>query len=370
MSDLTWQLPGIKAFVDAITDDLGSGSSVVVHTAPTAIASLREAVETKCRREFHYLDWVNLDAKTIDCSSHANMAASIRHEICRGGESPGCLDQFSNEIEDHVIWISEVQSNDWERWRSFVEEVRLRNHSKYESERGMLCIQLPSNLDAPQSDLGLSVRCWRGVVREIDSRILIELSQAGVHSSLGSSIRNAMAIELGGTDLELVRYLANKSADDLAAPTDALLAYAEQKLWLAKARDCWESGGSDMFRQKSFVHSCKLAIDQQTKELNARVWRAQISTVFPAIEQRRIERIQEIAPFLSETRLADHQGNPADLEDLELGSIVHFLHRTRVSEKLKSEFTTLRDVRHELAHLRPASGHLLNRLLDLLGSKP
>lgn len=118
-----------------------------------------------------------------------------------------------------------------------------------------------------------------------------------------------------------------------------------------------------MFRNRSRVHSLVSVLLSDSNEIRKRVWHGQLTVVFPYLEERRIHILSRIRSFLGNANLRDQQGNPTDLEELELGSIYYFIRNSGAPPTIKDEVRLLRDLRHELAHLRPIELSLMGRFL-------
>ncbi len=369
VNDLRWQLPGVRNFVEKVANDLDGGASVIMHVPPHAPIDLSRRVERVCREEYRHLDWKIVDRTELRCTSVASIVNSLVTACGHRVDDATCVRSLAASARDRVYVVDQPSADDWLIFRDFLEQFRLVNHERQEGDRDVFFMTIPSILPVPVFDIGLQVRCWRGVVREIDSRLYVELMQNEVSDSdLKDLIRRRIAVELGGTDLDLVAFLSSKSIEKLIEPKSSLIQYCSENSWCAAAQSNWNDGAKDDFRGAHHVHSCVLARNADWKEVSHRVWHAQVATMFPYLERLRIRLIPNLKPFLRSHELRDQDGNPSELEDLELGSLVFFLRKTRAPSQLRNEITTLRDVRHELAHLRPVKSELMNRFLRIATS--
>ncbi len=107
----------------------------------------------------------------------------------------------------------------------------------------------------------------------------------------------------------------------------------------------------------SFVHSAFLAQNgDENRELARRMWRAQLATLFPLIEEQRIRLIEEVQQMLTLPMETEYATLETAL-DLEIHQIAYQLrqHCPRPSQYQRAK--KLANMRNALAHLENLSFH-------------
>lgn len=368
MNDPWWRLPGVQAFIERVMDDLDSGSNVILHRPPHAPSELLEAAERYCRSDYRHLDWQLIKA---DDWSHSTSTAIANAVACgsRSGKSNVTgAKQLSDCADSRVYVIDGIRPKCWPVFTEFLEQFRLANHERDESDRDVFLVPVNGRFAVPTFEIGLRVRRWEGIVQEIDSRLYLELLTHNSTGGLADSIVKSIVVELAGTDLELIRFLARCALDDLLTPQALLDQYASELSWCSGALCSWEDGGEDYFRSKRRSHSSVLTQRAMHSEIEKRVWHGQLTVIFPYLEERRIELVPRLRSYLRGKELRDPQGNKVEADFLELGSLAYYLRGSRVPGAIWNELATLRDVRHELAHLKPLDVALMKRFLLTVSS--
>lgn len=359
------RLPGVQSFLGRVTVDLDAGSNVILHCPPNAPGELCDAIRDHCADMCPHRAWVAIDASDWRHSTLSSMAHQIASVDTREQGAVVSPAQLADYAADRVYCIENVPARCWSLFLDFLECFRQANHGREESDRDVFLVNASGMASVPIFDIGLRVVAWKEAVKEVDARLFYELSSLGDrrNSEMEASVRTSIAMELGGADLGLAHFLASRSLPELIDPTTVLCDFAETSGWCHSDCNSWNDGGIERYRGRDRVHSAVLAKRKSLSELQKRIWHGQLVVVFPYLEEQRIQLLPRIKPSLRRITLSDREGNPTELEDLELGSLAHFARRSSAPRSLQTTISLLRDIRHELAHLRPLDEKLLQRLL-------
>ena len=123
----------------------------------------------------------------------------------------------------------------------------------------------------------------------------------------------------------------------------------------------WALGTKGTVNGSDIINSASLATSNDERAIFQRVWKGQVSVIFPYIEEERIKLLNEFDSSLRLPIETDH-GTITDLFDLEIGNIFHLLVKTNISNEKKSFIKSLRDARNDLAHLRPTPMVTIERI--------
>ncbi|MDV6032459.1 MAG: hypothetical protein F9B45_20710 [Phycisphaera sp. RhM] len=364
MNGLIWQLPGVQSFVQRVTENLDSGTNVILHCPPNAPDGLVDAIRILCMRDYPQLQWLSVDTSRWSHSTSVSIAHNL--SLVDVGVAAGVTsaEELASHGQQRVYAVENLSQQCWPQFTKFLERFRLANHQQDENDRDVFLVNASAAFAVPDFDVGLRAIAWRGIVREIDSRLFIELiASQSKNAGLESAISISIATELGGSDLDLIERLAAKSLEELLDPKSVLLEFARNSAWCSPECRTWCDGGLESFRDRPRIHSSVVALTNDESEIRKRIWHGQLTTVFPYLEERRLDMLPRLKPFLRNFDLRDPQGYPVELEDLEWGSIAHFIQKSAAPTQIADEVRLLRDLRHELAHLRPIKMSLMNRFL-------
>lgn len=364
MSDLKWRLPGVQSFLQRVTDNLDTGTNVILQIPPVAPVGVLDALSDLSSEDYRHLHWLHVDASNWSATNVVSIANIV--SLIDVGESTGVAsaEDLASHGQQRVYAIDGISPQCWPVFTEFIELFRRANHQRDENDRDVFLVNANAALPVPDFDIGLRVIAWRDVVREIDSRLFLEqLVSQPQNSSLDAAIKMSIATELGGADLHLLERLATEPLEQLISPELILLEFAKSSGWCSAKCVSWCDGGIEVFRNRTRPHSSVVALLEDSNELRKRVWHGQLTIVFPYLEERRLEILSRLKPFLRNVDLRDPQGNATEIEDLELGSLFFFIRNSCAPSSIKDEVRLLRDLRHELAHLRPIPMTMMNRFL-------
>ncbi len=363
MDEHWWQLPGPARFLQGVAQDLSGGKNVLLALPALVPDGLREALAGQVRRN-ELLTWREAPARLADCG--LAMLVDRLHEQFAPPENRGAVLSAvtlaaAPRFVGMVIWVEGMDAAAWPVWREFLGQYQHACNSRSEWSRGLFCVPLAGSLAAEASpDVALTVRRWRGVVGPLDLGLDLARQMDGrAENPLHRKLRLALAVELAGPDAALARELAGLDLLTLIEPGDTLLRLAARRGWAGNGRKpAWEAGTVDDFDGAEWVHAALQASQGDIAAVRRRVWRAEVGVLYPFLEEQRLRLVPQVRPYLR-LPVETSYGTVREATDLELGQLVHFLHGRKVPPPLWRVLTRLRDMRHELAHLRPVPADCL-----------
>jgi hypothetical protein len=191
---------------------------------------------------------------------------------------------------------------------------------------------------------------WNGRLRRVDVAIWADLHAPLDRPEPLGTLAAALAVDLCGWRLDLAAEIARARRQDLLDPFGWLRLRAEH----AAALPCRLSG-EEM--------ACPLALSEQGRddEIRARIWKAQLTALFPWLEQHRQRVIDRHRKLLRvDDRLRDL--GVREVDDLELGTLAWQL-RNRVGRAEADLLDGLGTLRNDLAHHRVVKPGSLDRAL-------
>ena len=366
MSDPIWRLPSVERFFASVADHLEAGMIVIVHVAPHTPSEIAAALRQMISEDLRHKDLIDV---TTNLFEYESVAALVNNFACVALRVSNCavssVAELSKLANQRIYCIEGIDDASIAFWR-FLEAFRLENHSRPEFDRDTFLIFLNGKYNPPKFDVGLKVLRWEGVVREIDGLTFLNDRVAdGRESELYATVKMRILIELAGTDLGLLDYLSGFSLSELVTPMKLLKAYAAENDWMNGKLCSWNDGGEDLFNASRRIHSCCHALRDDDSEISRRVWRGQIVSLFPYIEERRIELGKRLIGFVSEITFTHHfTGEIVDFWDLDIGPMYFIARNTLAPSRIKGELEVCRDVRHYLAHLQPVPCDLVDKLIS------
>ena len=352
-----WSLPGPSSFVRSIVGDLRQGINVVIalpRWGPPA--GLGTAVRQELGDDDLLHCWRSLDLKQEDLQDPLDILPGRfvpdidQYSLCDGSDL-ACSKKFDGTL----VWVSGAQGQSLKAWKTLLEKYADAVRSRPVEQRGLFCLLVegvnPSVL--PRKDIALSVRCWQGMVSELD--MLAWLHHLVGRKLIENATKRRLLIRLA---LEIVGYdplIAVKAADkldleNLGNPREWLLDVAANRGWQAGMVPTWEEGACDEMEGKNRVHAAFLSLAQDAqKHIDFLLWRAQVGVLFPLLEEARREYLQK---YESQLRVPHDTGQGSvihDKEDLELGHI-HYQLYGRIDRQELRRLQLLRDMRNALAH--------------------
>lgn len=371
-----WDLPGPGDFVDDLADDLRDGLVLAVALPEPAPLGLPDAVRDALGARW---GWRHLD-RPPSAPPTEYLYERCLPQATTERRTPRTLVE-EPDLVGSVIWVDHVAGADLPAWRSFLlsyaEAARgtLHDYARFalcaRGEGAEAAARGASGLGANgrAADLPLAHHRWAGRAAPLD---MLSFAARVHHGREPTPLEQRLAVELvarlAAFDPRAAAHLADLSLRDLHRPAEALAALARQWGWPQgdAARDAltapdWHRGMTDSpgdpaqaSQNAVRVHPALLAAAGDGNALDRLVWQAQISVVFPFLEERRRDLLDVLDPVL-EVPFEHGHGVVAAKHDLELGHLYTQLARlgSRGASSLLSLVGAFRDARNHLAHLRP-----------------
>ena len=208
-------------------------------------------------------------------------------------------------------------------------------------------------MDCLNEDITLSVRRWHGNVDYYDILLYSAyLYKERAPSQLHGQVAIAIIASLAMWDSEVAERLAREDLQTIFHPLPFLIDMAVERGW-AGDQDCsWCEGQLNVFNCDERMHSVMAAL-KQPKEIERRIWSAQIGVLMPYVEQGRQYVIDRIRSYLKVPYMTSYGTVVDNLHDLEIGQIENQIHERGVyiDSEIYQLVKRLRKIRNLLAHL-------------------
>lgn len=313
-----WTLPGLGRWLERLLQRLDCGLAVLPPD-PGRPPGFDGALRGRLR--VHPVE--------VRAGSGQSPAAAMAEAF---GAAP-TLDALLNPVLDQelaIIRLSEIGPNDVAAWSVFLGRFAAARASG-RAGPALLATDPPPDLAVPDQ---ARHRSWRTGLRRGDLVIWAEGHLPATRDGLAADFAVALAVELCAWRLDLAASLVQAGLDDLADPLDWLSRRAEEPL-------------------RAHEPDGPLAALAATRkdELRARIWKAQLSALFPELEAR---RLRLVATHRSRLRLDDHLRGlgVTSIEEIELGAL-RFQLRQSLARKDSETLDILVRARNALAHRQP-----------------
>ena len=353
MNDPWWDLPGPTAFVARLVSDLTDGKNVILRLPTHPPVGLPNALRRRLARE-ELFEWRSLtvDAESASAPAEWLVRKIAPHEFNGRAITERTLAE-SRGLSGHVVWVDRMDPGCWGRWLPMLERYAHACQLRPETERMCLIVPLVGAVAARPAGSAVTLveHEWRGRADRLDASLYASLLTQDFRGSYWARrLRVSVLTELAGPDVHAAKRLAGVSqrlseVTRLDRLTDHLLSFGQERGWAGRPA-AWDEGSLDTFEGGEFVHSAHLAANGAEREIRRRLWRAEVSVLFPLIEEHRVALLPQL-PWLS--RECD------DAAGLEIGEIRHLLSSRRwpVGDRVFNQVQGLWRMRNELAHLRP-----------------
>ena len=313
-----WVLPGLGRWLDDLARRLDHGLCVLPPD-PGRPPGVKQAL----------LGHMQLHPVECRASPGQSPAAALAEVF---GTAP-TLDALLNPVLDQelaIIFLSEIGPHDAAAWSMFFQRF-LDARASGRVGPALLVANLPVGLEVPEEALPLS---WRTGVRRGDRVIWAEEHLPATRDGLAADLAVVLAVELCAWRLDLAALLVQAGLGDLADPV------------------AWLSGRAEVpiFGEEP---QCPLAVlaARRMSEVQQRIWKAQLTALFPEIESRRLEIV---ATHRRRLQLDDHLRSlgVTSIEEIELGAL-RFQLRRYLSRPEVEALDLLVRARNALAHRQP-----------------
>jgi len=195
------------------------------------------------------------------------------------------------------------------------------------------------------------------------SLMLEGLGQAGVRRDLVCRLISGLAL----WDPEAARQLVRADLAMLLEPADLLKELLNGQEWLEVDEGDWEAlwrvGAADQVEGRWERHSALYAFRDKDRELERRLWSAEVEVLLPWVETQRRALLERYRSLLHVPFITRDGSTIWDVRDLEIGHIQHLLYKASClpSGRVMDFVRCLKEIRNALAHLEPLRPDLLTQ---------
>ncbi len=303
-----WDLPSARRFVERASETLRSGSSLVVSFPGAVPRGFDDALAAKLGNAFHFGNLPATDSPLEDLrrkyADSPNQIGSIS-DLC---EHPG--------FQGRLICPNDIDERNWPNWKDFLERYAQTSRSLNLLGRSVFLITLtgcpPS--DPPNADIALATHTWDGVLDDVDMILFAsEHLRKRTNNFLLRSLLTSVIARVAVWDIDTASALLGESYETILAPTELLRKIGREKGWSPETPLDWRLGTKS---GSGIAHPARAALDEPPREINRRLWSAQLSVLLPWIETRRhdlvTDNLYEVNRQISQN--GKNRKNPHDLE--------------------------------------------------------
>jgi len=366
MDRLWWQLPGSRQFVSQIVQDLGDGKNVILCLPEHLPDGLASAVRSELGNEW---DWSTLSIRDEGQVEPVHLlfdlfVREIGTDKIRNARTLAQHEDFAGKI----IWLDDLTPSVWSAWKKFLTDYEQPCRAIPQLYRTLFCVRLVGEqaLDPPKEDLCLSHQSWRGAVERLDMLLFTANHFQGKRlPDLQKRVAISVVASLALWDCVVSERLAYENIDNILNPVLILQEIAKERGWYTEGNKpskwSWERGMTDIVEGEKKIHSAILAFNESgLKEINRRIWSAEVGIMLPFVEEIRQEILESLKGVLRVPFKTDF-GMISDRRDLEIGHIEYQISKNGmvVNPNIKQLVQQLKEIRNSLSHLEPISPKLL-----------
>jgi hypothetical protein len=360
--DPAWLLPGPGRFLDQVADDLREGGSVIVGP----LGGCPSDLQLNLAERLEYEHW-KLPIHTVNVTPSSNdtpPAVVLMEVVGISGHPSRSADADAlfgkNGVPPHIYWIDGADAALCsEPWRLFLRRFADIARPMPVAERPRLVFPVAEALDryAAIDDVIVRLRDWHETGHAHDvamySMLRVTASNApGAHNA--RDLLMHLVAELAGSDFGVADRLVSRAIDRLLDPMSLLAEIGREHLGM---------GPSDAQKvlAEGVASPTLAALAGEERPVMRAVWRAQMRSLFPLLEERRTEIVASAPPWL---KLPFHRNDHPPITDayeLELAHLFAMLRRSRNQAPLLDELQVLVELRNQLAHMRPCPAAWLRR---------
>ncbi len=366
MNSTIWNLPGPAAFLHKVSESLCDGKNVVLRLPEW---TQRDVVTAVKYEQGEIGRWNVIDTN----STQSTLPLHILFDIYVPNFPAKCSRDSSSLLTQdsflgRIIVLENLSKARWGKWIAFLEKYERACRELSLLDRTVFLVPTYGELtrDCPAEDVCLVHHSWTGVVDSIDISILA--SQILADSSYSHFMKRfiiSVCTNIALWDFDLCMALLENSSDALLNPLPVLEKFIQNRSWTGKTvsdiAKRWEQGVEDEFDGRYMMHSAAVAASKDIREIERRIWSAEVSMLFPLIEEKRHELLDELSDVLIVPHITNFGGIINDIRDLEIGHIKYQLDNNPsiCSTRIYRYVSQLKEIRDKLAHLEPLGKNLL-----------
>jgi hypothetical protein len=362
-----WHCPGPAAFVDSVVGDIRAGCNLLLRSPSDSPEGLDNALRDSLKDS--HLTWSRIDPSDIvdgDVSP-----AELLNDVA--GFLPGDTRPTAERLamadseEHHVFWVQTEDPAIVPVWTQFIEAYSHACQNRPEIERNLVLLHVRTD---EASDFHQGLVCLKyhelfDVSDKLDMQLYVARQLSGIQESrFIRELRIAIVSELSLWDPQLALYLKDLSFSQLTDPINVLRDFPGNE----NVKILGLPNGNPKQRRFQGVemkHSVTAARAGERKEIEKRIWRAQVPILLPLIESGRhalagkYERLIRL-PIQTAFGCID------TIDDLEIGPLAHQLVQHPATDpRDREQLVLLRKARNHLAHVEPVPARLVMQLVGV-----
>ena len=353
-----WDLPGPRRFVESARGALIRGSNLVVRFPGRVPDAFDDTIMAALGNALHFVELAATESPLDDLSRYfARDPRAVR-------SLPDLLAE--ERFRGLLVRLEGIDERCWPAWRDFLGRYADVLRGQPLLGRTVFCVPLAGSPpgEPPRSDVALVNREWDGVIDEVD---LMLFASERLRSRAGSSLaRQLLAMSVSRVarwDFDTAASLLDEGERAILAPLETLRQIARDKGWTAETPLDWKLG---TISQSGVAHPARAALDTPPREIERRMWSAQVAVLMPRIEELRHESVQHNLADIK-YRMRRHGMDGGDPHHLELGELTKLFKNSGGHWRLRNSLFRLRDLRNRLAHLSPLPPDVALELLEADG---
>lgn len=354
-----WALPGPAGFLRRVERTLRDGASVVVRFPGRSPSGFREQALSPLHGAWRFTVFQPEPAEAPFEGLRKRFAPGLS-----SGWGATLLDLCEHEeFHGRLIWLDGLEAlgrKDWVAWKKFLSDYAQASRGVREFERTLFVVVLEGAppADSPEEDVTLTKCDWRCVIDEMD--LLFFAYERLGHRNVGPVMHSLLATtvaRVAAWESEVAERLLDESDEVILDPGSMLRSIANEKGWTCDTIARWELGTAS---GNGILHAALASLDDPPRELNQRVWSAQVSVLLPTIEAWRRNFVVANRAVLAAH--LDREGNRIDPLDLDIGDLTGIVHRPGFDRDIRQRVRQLNSLRNDLAHLRALPAHVARLL--------
>jgi hypothetical protein len=327
-----WSLPAARQFLTEVEPLIWRGGAVISSDASTP-PKLAERLVSHLR-----------DVATVERLTPAPGALPLAILSDAFGQAGASIAAIVASGRCFLIEAQDLPAADLPGWTRVLADFVAKSAS---SDEGGAMLFL-GEAEVP----GMARLEWRNRLRRVDAMIWAEYAVPPGYAEILQRLAVDLAVELCGWRLDLVADLVSQRQEDILDPMGWLQRNADQAIATPAS-----------FGPAAFACPLHLLVKGALPELSRRIWKAQLSVLFPWIEGHR-QRL--IARYRKHLYLDEHLRalGVVSVEDIELGGLRYQL-APILSRAEADRLEALTCLRNNLAHrkpIRPADFTLANQI--------
>lgn len=351
-----WNLPGPRRFANRIADDLRQNQNVFLRVPKGRLRNLRRSVRDRLKEDFwQWQSFADAFEDPLRLQDKLGLRSCLDYS-----QLAGTMLEETDELNGHILWLNISSVGKPHEWVEFLETYV--EHSRHTAtSEPLLVLSIDGDGSArdhrtpPGNYVNLSKRIWENAdfstsdARLLASSAVREKSMLPIKFDLMTEVIARIAL----WDQRLAGQLAGLDLVELLEPFEFLRRFGNQEGWSRETADSWKNGTGGCVFGEYQVHSALCAVRGMKREIEQRVWSAEVAVLFPYLEARR----QDLIEGLSD-RLRDHaqvkrgrQTMPVEKSDYEISEIYRQIRGQKdLSDELLNAVSRLKELRNDIAH--------------------